>query len=115
MSDIGRGDVVEATMDMSVTAAFGGPYVVAKGTRAIVLGIAPYRVSMCPTCGKRNGPGIQLVEYPLRAGIAWCVCEWRKVGGSREDHVGWFAEYLKGQPVIDAKIMRKLLAPSRRR
>lgn len=103
MTDIGPWDVVEAIKDMSITAPMTGgrgPYVIARGQRATVEKLITERSSICAVCGDTKGPGLLLVEYPLGQGIAWCPCEWRKIGGSQADHVRWFAEYLKAKPVV---------------
>lgn len=116
MTDIGKGDVVVAVKEMHVSGLFTGhgPYIVQPRSRAIVAGLTNMRTSTCPECGDCVGPGLILEEWPLKEGVAWCLCEWRKFGGSKDDHVRQFAEYLKAKPLIDTEVMKRLLAPGRR-
>jgi hypothetical protein len=114
MTDIGPGDVVAAKTAMSISKSFtpgGTGYEIAQGARAIVLSVNDRHegVSTCATCGDNCGPGLDLVEYPLIAGVSWCECEWRKIGRGKDAIVAQFAHYLKQDaPVMTAETLRKL-------
>jgi hypothetical protein len=117
MTDIGKGDVVAATRRIVVSAvltANKGGYLIEPGTRAIVAGFTDGRESMCPECGDRHAAGLLLEQYPLIHRVAWCQCEWRKIGGSRSDHVGWFEGYLKTTPIIPPGALERLFDQPRR-
>ncbi len=102
MTDIGKGDVVAAIHDMSVSvfwAAPGhGPYVIAAGQRAIVAEVC-HAGQVCTGCGATNNlTGLILEEYPMRPCVAWCPCEWKKLGPSQDETVAQFAKHLIKQP-----------------
>lgn len=104
MTDIGKGDVVEAIRKRIVGTNFvpgnRGIYLILPGQRAIVAGFSDPRPNFCDMCGETHGPGMLLEQYPLIQGLSWCHCEWKRVGGSKDDHVGWFADYLKEKPAV---------------
>jgi hypothetical protein len=113
MSDIGKGDVVQAIRQRIVGADWTpgrGVYIIFPGTRAIVAGFTDPKPNFCDQCGPVEGPGLLLEQYPLVPGLSWCDCEWKRVGGSKDDHVGWFAEYVKPKPPVLAKpgVLRRL-------
>jgi hypothetical protein len=101
MSDIGKGDVVAAVRPRIVGSRMTpgrGVYLIMPGDRAIVAGFSDPKPNFCDTCGAVEGPGLLLEEYPLVRGLSWCVCEWKRIGGSKDDHVAFFAEYVKPKP-----------------
>lgn len=102
MDDLGPGDVVEAMVELHVSpdvTGQGAGYDIDKGSRAIVAQVGPTRIGVCIVCGDATGPALLLLDYPLRTGVAWCaVCEWRKVGGSKADHLKWFADHVRPKP-----------------
>jgi hypothetical protein len=113
MSDIGKGDVVAAVHQYIVGWGLTPnreAYLIMPGQRAIVAGFADPKPNFCDTCGAVEGPGLLLEEYPLIQGLSWCVCEWRRFGGSKDDHVAFFAEYVKPKPPVLAKpgVLRRL-------
>ena len=98
MTDLGKGDVVAAVHDLDVPARWTdghGPYAVRRGQRAIVAEVRICR-GLCTQCGARPGgvAGLRLEEYPLASFVMWCPCEWRKLGGSLDEHVAQFASHL---------------------
>lgn len=114
MTDIGKGDVVRAIRQRLVGPAFIPSrrcYVIMPGQRAIVAGFTDPRPNFCDQCGETAGPGMLLEEYPLIQGLSWCHCEWKRVGGSKDDHMKWFAEYVrdpKPVPALPKSIFRRL-------
>lgn len=109
-TDIGPGDCVEAKIEMWISKAWTAPgqdgYVIHPGTRTVVVDLSPKRHSICSTCGVRDQPGLLLTDYPLMPYVAFCPCEWRKIGGSKGEHVKQFAEYLRER---DAESIRRLV------
>jgi hypothetical protein len=114
MTDIGKGDVVASVRGRIVGWGLTPgrvPYLIRPGDRAIVAGFADPKPNLCDMCGRVEGPGILLEEYPLIQGLSWCHCEWKRVGGSQSDHVGFFAEYVKPKPApvqLGGGILRRL-------
>lgn len=102
MDDLGPGDVVEALHEIIVKPGFtgqGAGYHILKGDRAVVAAIGPI-TGACIACASA-GPALLLLDYPLKTGISWCaICEWRKVGGSKADHLGWFADHVRPKPEL---------------
>lgn len=98
MTDIGKGDVVAAVASMSISGmwtASGRSYSVKAGQRAIVAEVVKAG-GVCTACGAPPDlTGLLLEEYPLKQGVLFCPCEWRKVGGGEEEHVAQFAHHLK--------------------
>jgi hypothetical protein len=119
-ADLGKDDVVEAINDMQVAALWTPPgvgdYQIAAGQRAIVVEVM-YAAGFCTRCGHQpDAAGLVLAEYPLIARVRWCPCEWKKIGGSKADHVSQFAQHLKGVPVRaipiltpDKRVFRRLI------
>lgn len=101
MDDLGPGDVVEALKRFSIAPGFtgqGAGYEIEIGTRAIVAAVGP-NPGQCLDCGDGAGPALLLLDYPLKTGISWCaICEWKKVGGSKEEHLKWFADHVRPKP-----------------
>lgn len=97
-TDLGKGDVVAAVSDLSVIGAWtatGRPYVVKAGQRAIVAETVHTAGACCTVCGRPpHLVGLKLEEYPLRPGVLFCPCEWRKIGGSEAETVARFAHHL---------------------
>lgn len=98
MTDLGKGDVVVAVSDMSVNSMWTtgpGPYHIKTGDRAIVAEIVRTN-GWCTGCGNKpaNEVGLKLEEYPLRPGVFFCPCEWRKIGPSEAETVARFAHHL---------------------
>jgi hypothetical protein len=95
--DLGKGDVVEAIHDVDVHPRWTdghGFYAVRQGQRAIVEEVRSCH-GYCTDCGQRAGlVGLRLVEYPLAPFVLWCPCEWRKIGGSIDEHVAQFKAHL---------------------
>lgn len=99
MSDIGPGDVVEAVFPAYVGSFLTGRaegYRIKVGDRAIVSALTTVgRFSQCDNCGDKSQRGLLLKEYPLREAVAWCFCEWRRVGPTRAELSKRFAEDLR--------------------
>jgi hypothetical protein len=111
--DLGPGDCVEARITMHISPPWvdggGGTYDIPAGTRTVVVRVTAGRSSFCHTCGANNGPGLILHDYPLVPFVSWCSCEWRKVGGGKEEHLRQFAEYLRQRDAADIeKLVRSL-------
>ena len=103
MSDIGKGDVVVAIRQRLVGPAFTPErrcYVIMPGQRAIVSGFTDPRPNFCDQCGETSGPGLLLEQYPLIEGLSWCHCEWKRFGGSKDDHMAWFKSYTEEKPPV---------------
>ena len=108
-SDIAPGDVVEAVFDAKVGSFIAmdrpGGYHVRPGDRAIVAGFTTVgRYSQCDQCLDKSQRGILLVEYPLKAGVAWCFCEWRRVGPTKAQQLARFKEDLNLAPAVIAAL-----------
>lgn len=82
--DLGPGDVVVAVANV-ISARWG---TIPRGTRATVTELSPGPSPGCNGCD--GGPGgVHLAEFP---NPRWfCLCRWRRVGGSRSDTIRLFA------------------------
>ena len=89
---IGSGDVVER-LDLD------GVWGWRPGDRAIVFGVVPRTKPFCEACGSSAGDALVLHPAPDSGTGAWCSLHWRRLGGSRADTVGRFAEHLTPQKV----------------
>lgn len=93
-TDIGKGDVVVAVYNMK-------QHGVLAGDRDIVAQVVD-GIGICRHCAQAKTRGLILEKHPLtqRGAWAWCLCGWRKVGGSQADTVALFAPYLVNRPAL---------------
>lgn len=106
MTDLGKGDVVAAVSDMRVSSMWTGrgPYHIKTGDRAIVAEVVNNH-GFCTACGTPHDlVGLKLEEYPLRDGVLFCPCEWRKIGPGAAETVARFAHHLA--PARRARVTR---------
>jgi hypothetical protein len=86
MTDLGPGDMVEATHDM--WALVGSPVtkVATAGRRSIVLRvITRVTKSPCGHCGEDRGIALTVLAVPAGPDRGWCPCGWRKIDGGEDD------------------------------
>lgn len=97
MTDIGIGDVVEATSDMPDSG-------VSKGDRDIVRALWVGE-GICRGCGEFSGKGLVLAGHePAGGAVSWHTCGWRKVGGSQADTIRRIRERLQNIPSVEYDI-----------
>jgi hypothetical protein len=92
MTDIGPGDCVEAVRD-----SMDGEVVHARRKdRDIVVEVVISPDHMpCPYCGSEETAGLILKDHGGDdPEWVFCICGWKKVGGSRSDTMRWFASDL---------------------
>lgn len=85
--DIGPGDVVEAVKRM-IGDRTNRPYV-SVGQRAVVRSL----LTTPPACRACKGEESYILEG-ISSNLLFCVCGWRKIGGSQADTIRRFAEDL---------------------
>lgn len=101
--ELGKGDVVVATTDQEPFPPWY-EYHVTKGDRGIVSAVVTVRTRGVPGCLCGSPFGLKVEPFSLLDDLAWCACQWRKIGGSQADTVRRFAEDLNlGKPLTPAK------------